>query len=169
VQATHPKKGLQIDENLTYQRREWLFERIGWCTMALVILAAVLGLLGSDPLNSAKSEPVEGVRFEYERRLHYGTCSELHFHLNEVKGPNGECHLWLSKEYLDQVHLKAVVPTPVRVEASSEGYTFIFRLSQKQQPVDLLFRIEPEKPGNMHGRARLGEHPSFDFEQFVYP
>jgi hypothetical protein len=164
-----PLDGLQLEEDPTYQRREWVFERAGWGVMGLVISAALLGLLGTGPLNSAKLDPDEGVRFQYERRLHYGTRSDLRFHVSDAHVSNGECHLWLSKEYLDRVHVKEIVPMPTRVEAGQEGHTFVFRFGQGQQSADLLIRIEPEKAGELLGRARLGARSDFEFEQFVYP
>lgn len=38
-----------LDEgrDIAYQRREWIAQRIGWVTIALLVVAALLGLLGS--------------------------------------------------------------------------------------------------------------------------
>jgi hypothetical protein len=55
-----PSSQFQIDEDLNFQRREWKIQRAGWVTMALVIIAALLGVFGAGPLSSATIE-TEGV------------------------------------------------------------------------------------------------------------
>jgi hypothetical protein len=40
---------LEIQEDLPFQRREWLVERVAWGVMALLIVAALLGLFGTGP------------------------------------------------------------------------------------------------------------------------
>jgi hypothetical protein len=38
---------LDIERNHRFQRREWCLERFGWLLLALIILAGLLGLLGT--------------------------------------------------------------------------------------------------------------------------
>lgn len=37
---------LEVGEDVKFQNRWWVFERIAWVFMALLLLAALLGLLG---------------------------------------------------------------------------------------------------------------------------
>jgi len=41
---------LEIDEDLSFQRREWRVQRGGWVVMAVLILLALLGLTGRGPI-----------------------------------------------------------------------------------------------------------------------
>jgi hypothetical protein len=45
--------GTEIDQDLEFQRRIWKLQRVAWAVMALVVLAAVLGLLGPGVLGMA--------------------------------------------------------------------------------------------------------------------
>lgn len=72
-------KTLQLEDNMTFQRREWFCERVGWGVMVLIVIAVLAGLLGSGPLNSVKHDPEEDIRIEYERRLHFGTFRKVVF------------------------------------------------------------------------------------------
>ena len=41
--------GIDIDQDMEYQRREWRIHRIGWGVFALIILATLLGLVRPGP------------------------------------------------------------------------------------------------------------------------
>src|SRR3712207_4138009 len=47
---------LEVAEDLTFQRREWAAQRVGWVLLALVIAAALAGLLGRGPLSTTRRE-----------------------------------------------------------------------------------------------------------------
>jgi hypothetical protein len=70
---------LQIDEDLAFQRREWKIQRVGWGAMALVIIAALLGVFGTGPLSNATLER-EGLRLEYERFCRFAAANGYRFH-----------------------------------------------------------------------------------------
>ena len=57
---------LEVGQDLDFQRREWAVQRVGWGAMALVILAALLGLFGSSgPLSRAATNAADDlVRLE---------------------------------------------------------------------------------------------------------
>ena len=59
---------LQIDEDMEFQRRSWIVQRIGWAIFALVILLAALGLFGDGILSDTKAGQEEGALWlEYPR------------------------------------------------------------------------------------------------------
>lgn len=63
---------LDIAQDLEHQRREWVIERIGWAIMALILLAALAGLLGSGPLSNARIDhPGSHLSAEYNRFERY--------------------------------------------------------------------------------------------------
>ena len=47
---------LQIHQDLCQERREWKIQRVGWLLMALMLVAALAGLLGPGPLSSTIAE-----------------------------------------------------------------------------------------------------------------
>ncbi len=74
-----PRHGdLEIPEDLPFQRREWVAERIAWTVMALVVGAAVLGLFGSGWLSrSIAGDQGAPVWLEYERYCLSGWLSRI--------------------------------------------------------------------------------------------
>jgi len=152
----------QIDEDLKFQRREWKIQRVGWLAMALVIIAALLGVFGTGPLSSATIEG-EGLRLEHERlcRLQRGT--QLRFTIGETGDP---VRLLIGGEYLDSVMIDRITPEPAKAEAVSDGVVFQFAV---QGPAAVTFHLTPKKFGSVSGKARLGQAAPISFTQFIYP
>lgn len=130
--------------------------------MALVIIAALLGVFGTGPLSSATIER-EGLRLEHERfcRLERGT--DLRFTL---AGTGDPALLLIGGEYLDRVMIERITPEPVKVEALSAGVVFQFAL---EGPAAVTFHLKPKKFGLAPGKARLGQAAPITFTQFIYP
>jgi hypothetical protein len=152
----------QIDEDLKFQRREWKIQRVSWIAMALMIVAALLGVFGTGPLSSATIEG-EGLRLEHERfcRLERGT--QLRF---TIGGTGDPVHLLIGGDYLDSVMIDRVTPEPAKAEAVSDGVVFQFAV---QGPAAVTFHLTPKKFGLFFGKARLGQAESINFAQLIYP
>src|SRR5919106_6001727 len=76
-----PEESLQIDQDLAYQQREWLVERVGWIVMLLLIVAAAAGIFGNGVLSRASVSDGKQLRIEYERFAHYLTPTSLKVHM----------------------------------------------------------------------------------------
>jgi len=65
---------LDINQDLAFQRRSWSLQRIGWGLIALVLIAALLGLFGHGPLSEATTDdPSLPIRLAYERFGRFGS------------------------------------------------------------------------------------------------
>ncbi|MCA3748452.1 MAG: hypothetical protein AB1425_06300 [Actinomycetota bacterium] len=165
--------GLEIGQDLRFQRRMWAIQRIGWAVMALSILAALLGLFGgAGPLSVAvvgKEEAPISVE-QYYRFLRYGAPTTLRVHVDAPPGTGGEVCVWIDREYLESVQVQSVTPEPARVEAGSGRLTYVFDAEiEPGQPTAFTFTLQPEKLGAIGGWVGLEGGPSVRVEQFVYP
>jgi hypothetical protein len=161
---------LEIDQDLEFQRRTWMVQRVGWVVMALVALAALLGLLGPGPLSNATAGNQKmPLHVAYNRFVRYQTPTQLRVHLTPETGREGKARVWLSRDYLQGVQVQQVVPTPEGVEIGSDRLTYIFRLSEPSQPTAITFYVEPEQIGPLSCHIGLGSGPPLSFSQFVYP
>jgi hypothetical protein len=155
---------LELGQDLDYQRREWAFERAGWVVMALIVVAALLGLFGDGPL-SRTTTGNEPLRLEYNRFVHRNAPERLRV---SVAAAGDEVRLWVSRGYLEQVELREVSPRPDRVEPAGDRDEFVFRVARPGRPFTVIFRVEPEALGSVAGRVGVGDD-AVDFRQFVYP
>jgi hypothetical protein len=167
-----PRVGdMEVKQDLEFQRREWVAQRVGWALMALVVLAGLLGLLGSGgPLSNASAHDEDGaVRVEYERFLHRHSPTTLRAHVAAGVAEKGEVRLWLDLEYLARGELQRVTPEPARVEAGPDRHTFVFRMADADRPTTVTFHFEADRPGPLAGRVGAGDREPARFRQFVYP
>ncbi|MFO0846401.1 MAG: hypothetical protein U0797_29210 [Gemmataceae bacterium] len=154
---------LEVGQDLQFQRYQWAAQRWGWLALLLVLLAALLGLLGSGPLSGAVAQAGDGsVRVEFERFLRREAPAALHF----AVGSDGLVRLWIDREYLRRVRVLEVTPRPEREEVGSDAVTYVFRLSG---PGEVTLRFEPVRIGYLPGWAGLAGGPAVSFAQFAYP
>lgn len=165
--------GIDIDEDLEFQHRMWRFERVGWCGIAAILVAAVIGLFGHGPLSRAtvdvpdSAQPERGFMLHYDRfgRAH----SESQFVFSRPAGPlgDGTFSLWLSDEYLKSVEVLRITPDPVSQELVSDGVRY--RFGYHDGPQRLTFRFKAERGGLLSGAFRLNDGPPAHFRQWLAP
>jgi hypothetical protein len=110
-----PKRvgSLEIRQDLDFQRREWRAQRIGWVVMALIALAALLGLTGNGVLARATAgSPTDPLRLEYSRfdRLQSPSTLEVEIAGDSVEGQQIE--LLIDRGYVQGVLIEKIVPEP---------------------------------------------------------
>jgi hypothetical protein len=163
---------LEVNENIDFQRRIWRFQTVGRVVMALVLVAALLGLLGPGLLSngaSADSPQAElGVK-EYERFLRFMKPTTLRIGLEPGAVTEREARVWLDRQYIEGVQIQHITPQPQRVEAGSKGLTYVFNVEDPNQSTAFSFDLQPQKMGLLQGRVGLEDEEPVSFKQFVYP
>ena len=164
-----PRQGdLQVSEDLSFQRREFAAERVGWALIALTVAASLLGLLGgSGPFATATAgDAASGVRAEYERLTHVQRPTSLR--LEAVAGPDErEVGLEIGSGYLDRVTVAGVSPEPERLEATPDGVRYVFA-AEPGSTLSVVLSIEADRPGSAHAEVRRGDR-RVSFTQFAFP
>ena len=165
--------GIEIDEDLPFQRRLWLIERIGWWGIAAVLAAAAAGLFGHGPMSRTTleitdpTEPSGRMLLDYER---FGRAfSESQFVLTRPAGtPDGRSFtLWLSDDYLGEVEVLRITPDPAGQELVSNGVRYRFPAHDGLSHVT--FRFKAQRPGALSGAFRLNDGPPTTFHQWLFP
>lgn len=163
-------KRIEIDEDRTHQRVEWRIERVGWALMALLVLAAALGLLGDGPLGEARASRGEGLDVEFDRLQRAAAPTEYRFSVDPVLAGGGTLRLRLDASLLDEIELQSIVPEPVSV-AAGPGYTeFEFAIDGTGgAPARIAFRFQPTTFGPVQGKASVPGARPLALDHFVYP
>ena len=159
---------LEIAQDLDYQRHEWVAQRVAWAVLALVILAALAGLLGPGPLSAVSAGAAgDALRLEYHRFLRQDGPTELRVEAEPASG--GEARIWVSREWLSAVRVESIAPEPERVETGDDRLLFVFPLEAGARSAEVTFHVKPERAGRLSGRVGLDRGPSFSFDQLVWP
>lgn len=165
------EKVLDDGEDLAYQHREWTAQRIGWVVMGLLVVAALLGLLGSmGPLSTAHSAtPDESLGVSYLRFERHHAPARLVVQVAPEAVEAGEVRLWLDEDYLGTLGLQSIVPEPESMELGAERVTYVFAVGEGSGPMEIVFMYQHDGFWQQDARLGLVNGPSVEFDQFIFP
>ena len=162
--------GLEIDQDLDFQRRAWVAQRVGWALMALFVLAASVGLLGSGPLSHTRQTVPGVMTVEYERFARFETTETLTVRLESASTAGDIVQLSLNRDFLDSARIETVLPPPARVDSAAERLIYVFAMGEPGVPVTVRFTFQPQRIGVHQGVVRLESRDArLSFRQLVYP
>jgi hypothetical protein len=152
-----------------FQRREWIFERVGWLFISAVLIAAMLGLLGPGLLSSRTATTADGsLTLHYDRYVQQSVPLAFKMRFLGASQIDERVKLIISQDFLDRVSIASIVPTPEAVLSVSDGQAFVFRRTPSSD-WSVLFRFEFESPGTSACRIELEGKEGIAISQFVFP
>lgn len=158
--------GLEIEEDISYQRRFHVFQRMAWVVMALIITAAFTGLLGPGLAGQESVSSADGrLVVSFDRTLNYKKDSRLV--LRATQAGVGPVSIWMSRTYLDAVHQKQVLPEPRRTFAAPGKVFFEFDNNGADE-LEITFFIQPVSIGRLEAMAGT-DKSELSFSQFIFP
>lgn len=161
---------LELPQDLDFQRRSWIAQRIGWAIMVLVLLAALAGLLGNGPLSIATAgRPGAPLQVEYGRFVRHGGPTQMDILLQPTALEEDTARVWVDREYLRGIEVERVIPEPESVEVTADRAVYVFKLNQPDQPASITFYITPDLVGAHTVRVGLDNGETLSFRQIVYP
>jgi len=170
VARTKKVGDLQINEDMEFQERTWVIQRIGWVIFALVSLLALLGLFGDGVLSEAQAGQQGGALWlEYPRFERLEDEFLIKVHANEGVASEGEIIVQLNKNYLETVEVNNISPAPDSQLADGDQITYVFKTNDGSSPFTAYFYLMPRKPGPLSGAFKLQNGNPVRFSQFIYP
>jgi hypothetical protein len=162
--------GVDLNQDMDYQRREWRAERIAWVFFTLVIVAALLGLLGQGPLSKARAgDPDAGLELIWERIDRNHAPTQMTLMLSPAVIQNGTARVSFTREYIDRIEIDEVVPEPQSVETTPDGVTYAFEAEDASQPVAVEVDFQYARPGMARGEVSVEGGPTLPISSFVWP
>jgi hypothetical protein len=115
--------GIQLDENLGYQRKFWRIQRIGWALLVILLAASALGLLGSGgPLHQERLGAGSPFLVEHPRVQRLSSEFEARF---EVPGADSLA-LILPARFFEDHKVEGWVPEPASSKAEGDDVQLTF-------------------------------------------
>jgi hypothetical protein len=156
--------GLQIDQALDFQQRFHVVQRIAWWLLALVPVAAVLGLFGGGLFSEKTSGgSAAGVTVSYDRFARMSADTEIQLRLERADGPTG---VTISRALLDRYDISEIRPEPERVVTRPKSIQYVFAASAGGSAV---FAVQPSSPGSSSGTVTAAGGTPVRINQFVFP
>lgn len=166
---------LEIAQDLPFEKRSWLMQRIAWIAGALVLIAALLGVFGNGPLSRTEKSSQDGaLRLEYQRIVRFQAPCELRIHIADSQSNDKAFQLWVSSECFENTLLNRITPEPQSSTLKPDGIIHEFKRQAQREPVEVIFRFDIEKIGSINGsialiNARGDQHSNITFTQFALP
>lgn len=154
---------------MRHHRAAWRAERIGWGVMAILLVAAMLGLFGDGPLSRARAGSDRAFGIEYHRLVRSSAPSLYRVHVQPSMVRDGTLRLRIDRTLVDRMELESIVPAPEQ-ETLGPGYTeFTFLLAPGARPAVIDLRYRPATFGVVRGRISIAGEHALAIEQFAYP
>lgn len=159
----------QVAQNLVYQRKFWVFQRIGWVIMSVLILGAGLGFFGGNgPVNqaSAENEQIEIQYKPYARRI---ASNDIELKIKSLS--DSTVQLFIQQDFINNYEIQKIVPQPSDVKASGDMFIYEFSVAEGAETANVIFSLEPEPTtvGNVNGQLGLSSAQLVTINQLVYP
>jgi hypothetical protein len=166
----HRVGDLEIEDDQGFQRRCWQIERIGWGVMTLILLAALLGLMGTGPLtNATAGNPQSGLWIKYQRFDRLLAPEQVEVHVGPGNAREGRVTVWLGRSFVEGLDVQDIMPTPESVEAHGDRLAYVFRVPNPRDEVAISFNVQPQRWGPSRGLAGLAGGPTVTLDRFTYP
>lgn len=170
MSETESIDGLQINQDMPHQRREWRAQRTGWVVIALLLVAALAGLLGPGPLSSSVAHaPDGGLRVEYDRFERLQSPNELRIVLPADLARTGSIRIRLNREFVESADLERFDPDPVSVAVDADGFVYEFAVNPAGRPPTVIAHYQYRSAGSTPVRVSVEGGPAVAFGQWVYP
>jgi hypothetical protein len=157
------KRTIQIDEDLDFQRREWLGQRIGVTVVLLLVFAALLGFTGAGgPMSHGEAgERGDSLYVEYDRFVRRGAIATMKVHLRS--GADGQVQFWVSAPYHEDIRVDTVTPVPASVSVDQSRH--VYTIHRTSGDVTVVLKVEHKTMGRIHAEVGLVGGPTARFSQ----
>lgn len=162
--------GLQLEQDLDFQRREWRAERLGWALMLIAAVAALLGLLGPGPASWVTAGEKGGALWvEYHRFERFKAPTALTVHVGPGAIRDGKVRVHISQSLMEPLDMATVTPQPDAVEAQGDQLIYTFAVAPSDAPTSLSFSGTTHKFGWWEGEVGLVGGPAYAIGTMIYP
>lgn len=157
----------EVQEDRPWQEGWWVVQRVGWAIMALIILAALVGLTGKGgPLASATADAA-GATIDYPRITRWKSDDQLTVRL--PASASGKVDVELSRAFGELFSVRSVEPQPSGMQATANGHRYTFEVEGAGEKL-VVFGLHAENPAIQRTvRAEVADAPPADLTITVLP
>lgn len=160
---------LEIDQNLEFQQRDWVVERVGWAFGAVVLLLAMLGLFGgAGPLAHYRAER-DGLEVVFSRFARDEGIPRFEVTAAPELATDGLLRLALAQSVVERLYFERIEPRPERVSSNGAEVIYEFRVESPRDPLRIRFQSRPALTGALRGHLRVIDGPQVPLSMYVYP
>jgi hypothetical protein len=161
-------KSHEIDEDLEFERRQWVVQRVSWVICSLILVAGFIGLLGSGPLSHVGTS-AGPLTLEYERFVRNLSPTVFRLRVDSGVAVDQQIGVWLDQDLVDKFDITQIIPEPIDAEAGADRVVYYFGVTESDPLSEITFDVQPSEPGLSRSRLGIVNGPEIEFDQFIYP
>ncbi len=163
--------GLEMGDVMTFQRRSWVVQRIGWIVMLLIVSAGLAGLFGSGPAAHAELGSRDSpLSLKYERFIRQYAPHALSIEIDQsALATDSTAQVWLDQGWLAGNEIVSIIPTPVQSWNAGDRTYYRFRVVPGAGRSIITIAMNSKSAGSRNGRIGLASQAGHSFRQFIYP
>jgi hypothetical protein len=161
---------LQVDSDDAFTKREFAAESVGWVMLSLVLVAALLGALGSGPLSSAQGVSASGgLSLDYQRITHQDADDHVVVGIRDGASGTGTGTVTIrfGGQWIEGLELRQVTPQASEETGTPEGLDLSIPV-RGGGPVRVVVSFRTRALGLTRGLLRVGGQ-EIRFTQLVLP
>ncbi len=161
---------LELEQDLSFEKKEWIFQWIGRGFMALVVIAALLGFFGAGPFSLTEvRDPTGDLSVTYEHFGRRGATTNLVVELSPQATSNGEGVVWFSTEYMEKFQRDGITPARDKVTLTDDGYEYTFLVGDEEGTTSITYNFTIEAMGPESGLVSLKDGAPVELWHFFAP
>jgi hypothetical protein len=162
-------KGIELQQDLEFQKKEWSAERWGWAVGLLLLLAALAGVFGKGPLSEASRQ--EGpLLVEWERVTRYDSPTQMSVRVSPGQAGQETIAIWMERRYYEMLEVQSISPEPSSMRVEGDRLVVEFENKPAGEAFQATFHFHPQKAGLF--QTRVGEENlsrTIQLEQVILP
>lgn len=163
-------EGLELKEDIAFERGVWRFQRAGAAGMGVFIAAALLGLFGAGAASTVRRRSADGgAAAEYQRFARRLAPTELRLELRADQPRDGKVTVLVDRGYLERFEIQKITPRPEAELAGPDGVRYRFAVAAGDEPSRIAFGLRGRRFGRARGFVGVDGRPAAPIRQFVYP
>ncbi len=155
--------------NIAFQRKQFVAERIGWIAMGAALLWALVGGFGEGLISHKRSSnPGETCSIAYERFGRRDAPMQLRVTFSPLP-PGDNVTLHFNRAFLDSVKLQRVTPDYQAMIGDREGASLVFEAMPADEDHQITIEYKPEGIGPLPIEVKPSHSAAMTIHQFIYP
>lgn len=161
-----PDLDLELDD--AFHRRESRVQRVGWTVLAVIILAALLGLTGSGPL-AKRRVSASGLDVHWERIARAEARTEIRIETQAALVRDDTLVVRIARPAFDDFQAEEIRPQPERVSVGEAFIEYRFGVPAGARQTTILLVLRPERMGEHELNIAVAGAPAAVIRQFALP
>ena len=153
---------LEINEDIPLHEKGWIWQRIGWFLILLLVILAATGFFG-DGVVSKKTISGSHTTLAYERFYRQEARMEIKVGLRQPGGTLAAVSF--PNSYLEQFRIESIQPEPKEILLRGNSTHYLFPGTDS---MTLVFYLVPQSSGSVSGTIGINNRP-YPITHFIYP